>query len=133
MLKKFGIVNCEVVVQCLVEVDNKKFIRDELKEKFEFVKECKVWILLIICLLSFFVLCLIYNKIFWGFQSKIFGMLIFDDFLEVGNVLCGIDLVVLDRMDVDVFEKMVLNFQKCNFDFMIRKKIVINIVSKMLL
>lgn len=37
-------------------------------------------------------------------------MLIFDDFLEVGNVLCGIDLVVLDRMDVDVFEKMVLNF-----------------------
>lgn len=110
MLKKFGIVNCEVVVQCLVEVDNKKFIRDELKEKFEFVKECKVWILLIICLLSFFVLCLICNKIFWGFQSKIFGMLIFDDFLEIGNVLCGIDLVVLDRMDVDVFEKMVLNF-----------------------
>lgn len=42
MLKKFGTANCEAVVQRLAEVDNKKLTRDELKEKFEFVKECKV-------------------------------------------------------------------------------------------
>lgn len=49
MLKKFGTANCEAVVQRLAEVDNKKLTRDELKEKFEFVKECKVWIPFINC------------------------------------------------------------------------------------
>lgn len=67
MLKKFGTANCEAVVQRLAEVDNKKLTRDELKEKFEFVKECKVWILLITCPLSFLASRLIYNKISWGF------------------------------------------------------------------
>lgn len=67
MLKKFGTANCEAVVQRLAEVDNKKLTRDELKEKFEFVKECKVWILLTTCPLSFLASRLIYNKISWGF------------------------------------------------------------------
>lgn len=67
MLKKFGTANCEAVVQRLAEVDNKKLTRDELKEKFEFVKECKVWILLITCPLSFLASRLIYYKISWGF------------------------------------------------------------------
>lgn len=53
MLKKFGTANCEAVVQRLAEVDNKKLTRDELKEKFEFVKECKVWIPFINCRSSF--------------------------------------------------------------------------------
>lgn len=67
MLKKFGTANCEAVVQRLAEVDNKKLTRDELKEKFEFVKECKVRIPLITCPLSFLTSRLIYNKISWGF------------------------------------------------------------------
>lgn len=67
MLKKFGTANCEAVVQRLAEVDNKKLTRDELKEKFEFVKECKVWIPLITCPLSFLASRLICNKISWGF------------------------------------------------------------------
>lgn len=66
MLKKFGTANCEAVVQRLAEVDNKKLTRDELKEKFEFVKECKVWKPLITCPLSFLASRLIYNKISWG-------------------------------------------------------------------
>lgn len=53
MLKKFGTANCEAVVQRLAEVDNKKLTRDELKEKFEFVKECKVWIPFNTCPLRF--------------------------------------------------------------------------------
>lgn len=67
MLKKFGTANCEAVVQRLAEVDNKKLTRDELKEKFEFVKECKVWIPLITCPLSFLASRLIYYTISWGF------------------------------------------------------------------
>lgn len=67
MLKKFGTANCEAVVQRLAEVDNKKLTRDELKEKFEFVKECKVRIALITCPLSFLTSRLIYDKISWGF------------------------------------------------------------------
>lgn len=67
MLKKFGSANCEAVVQRLAEVDNKKLTRDELKEKFEFVKECKVWKPLITYPLSFLASRLIYNKISWGF------------------------------------------------------------------
>lgn len=67
MLKKFGTANCEAVVQRLAEVDNKKLTRDELKEKFEFVKECKVSIPLITCPLSFLTSRLIYDKISWGF------------------------------------------------------------------
>ncbi|XP_052689214.1 uncharacterized protein LOC128167499 [Crassostrea angulata] len=104
MLKKFGTANCEAVVQRLAEVDNKKLTRDELKEKFEFVKECK---------------------------SKTSGTLTSDDLLEAGNVLCGIDSAAPDRMDADAFEKMAPNLQKCNLDPTTRKKIASNIVSKM--
>lgn len=41
-LKKFGTANCDAVVQRLAEADDKKLTKDELKEKFEFIKECKV-------------------------------------------------------------------------------------------
>ncbi|XP_022314636.2 uncharacterized protein LOC111119099 [Crassostrea virginica] len=103
-LKKFGTANCDAVVQRLAEADDKKLTKDELKEKFEFIKECK---------------------------GKTSGTLTADDLTEAGNTLCGMDSAAPDRMDADALEKIAPILQKCNLDPSTRQKIASNIVSKM--
>ncbi|XP_061196188.1 uncharacterized protein LOC133204464 [Saccostrea echinata] len=103
-LKKFGTSNCDAIVQRLAEADDKRLTKDEIKEKFEFIKECK---------------------------GKTTGTLTSDDLSEAGNMLGGISSSDADRMDADALEKMGPSLQKCNLESATRKKIATNMISKM--
>lgn len=132
-LKKFGTANCDAVVQRLAEADDKKLTKDELKEKFEFIKECKVAINTSFELKDTLCAQNIKKHTYYGFvlQGKTSGTLTADDLTEAGNTLCGMDSAAPDRMDADALEKIAPILQKCNLDPSTRQKIASNIVSKM--